>query len=105
MSGTATSPDPLWPESSQSNMQASPSPFNGPKNGIQSFINSQSSFEETSDFHDPYSDLNLFLSQKIKQEMQHCGSTKKWSHKIEDELIQKITPEFQSEERRVGKEC
>ena len=27
--------------------------------------------------------------------MQHCGSTKKWSHKIEDELIQKITPEFQ----------
>src|SRR5579871_6855290 len=54
-----------------------------------------SSIDESPEFYDPFSDLNLFLSQKIKQEMQHCGSSKKWSLKIQDELILKIAPEFQ----------
>ncbi len=54
-----------------------------------------SSVDESPEFYDPYSDLNLFLSQKIKQEMQHCGSSKKWSLKIQEDLILKIAPEFQ----------
>jgi hypothetical protein len=54
-----------------------------------------SSVDESPEFYDPYSDLNLFLSQKIKQEMQHCGSSKKWSLKIQEDLIFKIAPEFQ----------
>ncbi len=54
-----------------------------------------SCIDETPDFHDPFSDLNLFLSQQIKQEMRVCGTAKKWSHKLQEELIQKITPEFQ----------
>jgi hypothetical protein len=54
-----------------------------------------SSIDESSEFYDPYSDLNLFLSQKVKQEMQHCESSKKWSLKIQEDLIVKITPEFQ----------
>lgn len=54
-----------------------------------------SSIDESPEFYDPYSDLNLFLSQKIKQEMQHCGSSKKWSLKIQEDLIFKIAPEFQ----------
>jgi hypothetical protein len=54
-----------------------------------------SSLDEAPDFHDPFSDLNLFLSQQIKQEMRHCGTSKKWSHKLQEDLILKITPEFQ----------
>ncbi|HSX03731.1 MAG TPA: hypothetical protein VLG76_03275 [Rhabdochlamydiaceae bacterium] len=53
------------------------------------------SIDEAPDFHDPFSELNLFLSQKVKQEMCHCGNSKKWSVKLQDDLIQKITPEFQ----------
>ncbi len=53
------------------------------------------SIDETADFHDPFSELNLFLSQKVKQEMRHCGNSKKWSVKLQDELLLKITPEFQ----------
>lgn len=51
--------------------------------------------DEAPDFHDPFSELNLFLSQKVKQEMRHCGNSKKWSVKLQEELLDKITPEFQ----------
>lgn len=51
--------------------------------------------EESPEFNDPYSELNLFLSQKIKQEIHHCSNSKKWSVQLRDELIQKITPDFQ----------
>ncbi len=54
-----------------------------------------SSVDETPEFHDPYSDLNLFLSQKIKSEMHQQGLVKKWSLKIQEALLQKIAPEFQ----------
>ena len=53
--------------------------------------------DESPEFYDPYSDLNLFLSQKIKQEMQHCGCSKKWSVKIQEDLLIKVTPEFQKQ--------
>lgn len=50
--------------------------------------------DETEEFHDPFSALNLFLSKKIKQELDKSGTTRKWSHKIQDELLQTILPEF-----------
>jgi hypothetical protein len=53
--------------------------------------------DESPDFHDPYSDLNLFLSQKIKQEMGIHGSAKKWSTKIQEDLVKRITPDFQAQ--------
>ncbi len=51
--------------------------------------------DESPDFHDPYSDLNLFLSQKIRGEMRKEGFIKKWSLKIQEALLEKIVPEFQ----------
>lgn len=54
-----------------------------------------SAVDESPEFYDPFSDLNLFLSQQIKQEMQHCGSSKKWSLKLQEELLSKVAPAFQ----------
>ncbi|QVL57173.1 MAG: hypothetical protein KFB93_07265 [Simkaniaceae bacterium] len=60
--------------------------------------NQESSFlhpiDEAEDFYDPFSDLNLFLSKKIKKEIQESGSSGKWSGKIEANLLAKILPEF-----------
>lgn len=53
------------------------------------------SVDDTPDFHDPYSDLSLFLSQKIKHEMREHGWIKKWSIKIQEALLEKLAPEFQ----------
>lgn len=55
-----------------------------------------SSIDESPEFYDPYSDLNLFLSQKIKREIRDENGIKKWSLKIQEELIKKISPEFQT---------
>lgn len=91
MSGT-TAPesfsDNFWWESSK----AKAATVNKRKSEFRDFF---FSVDDTPDFHDPYSDLNLFLSQKIKQEMQHCGNSKKWSLKLQEELLSKIAPEFQ----------
>src|SRR5438034_409684 len=51
--------------------------------------------DESPEFHNPYSDLNLFLYQKIKEEIPLLGKVKKWSIKLQEELLQKITPDFQ----------
>ena len=53
------------------------------------------SVDDTPEFHDPYSELSLFLSQKIKQEAIGQGWGKKWSLKIQETLLEKIAPEFQ----------
>lgn len=50
--------------------------------------------DETEDFHDPFSDLSLFLSKKIKSEVEKHGSSKQWSHKIQQDLLAGILPEF-----------
>lgn len=50
--------------------------------------------DETEDFNDPYSELSLFLSKKIKKELEVYGSLKKWSSKIQKDLLGKILPEF-----------
>ncbi len=63
-----------------------------------SFKNPQSQplypIDETEEFHDPFSDLSLFLSKKIKQEIEKHGSSKQWSNKIQTDLLAKILPEF-----------
>lgn len=51
--------------------------------------------DESPEFHDPYSDLNLYLSQKVRGEMRKEGILKKWSLKIQEALLEKIAPEFQ----------
>jgi hypothetical protein len=91
MSGT-TAPesfsDNFWRESSKAKAVT----VNKRKRELGDFF---SSVDDTPDFHDPYSDLSLFLSQRIKQEMQHCGNSKKWSLKLQEDLLSKIAPEFQ----------
>ena len=57
----------------------------------ESFLNP---IDESEDFYDPFSDLSLFLSRKIKGEIQESGSVSKWSGKIEANLLAKILPEF-----------
>lgn len=52
------------------------------------------SVDESEDFHDPFSDLNLFLARKIKREIQSHGSPREWSTKIENDLLSRIMPEF-----------
>lgn len=54
-----------------------------------------SSVDELAEFYDPFSDLNLFLVQKITQQMRHFGNSKKWSVKIQEELLKNISCEFQ----------
>src|ERR1700722_3274913 len=96
MSGTRTpspSSDNFWSNSSK--YITSSISINKKKNKSDHFSELLSSVDDSPEFYDPYSDLNLFLSQKIKQEMQHCGSSKKWSLKIQEELVFKIAPEFQ----------
>lgn len=51
--------------------------------------------DDAPEFHDPYSELNLFLSQKVKEECKQYGFVKKWSLYFQEKLIEKITPEFQ----------
>ncbi len=50
--------------------------------------------DESPELHDPYSELNLFLTRKIKEEFKNAGTTKKWSVYIQEKLIEKISPEF-----------
>ncbi len=96
MSGTATpqpSSDNFWSGSSSFYSSSFSSKKKKEDKSLKDFI---SSVDESPDFYDPYSDLNLFLAQKIKQEMQHSGFLSKWSLKIQEELIRKISPEFQN---------
>ncbi|NDD57704.1 MAG: hypothetical protein EBZ47_00410 [Chlamydiae bacterium] len=50
--------------------------------------------DEMSDFHDPYSEISLFLSEKIKAEVKESAHAKKWTLKLQETLLEKITPEF-----------
>lgn len=93
---TESSSDSFWPESSFSgSLDTRSLSFGGKRRQNNLSCELFSAVDEAPDFHNPYSDLNLFLSQKIKQEMNQHGGAKKWSMKIQDELLQKITPDFQ----------
>lgn len=50
--------------------------------------------DQATDFHNPFSELSLFLSQAIKEELPALNFPKKWSHRIEENLIRAISPQF-----------
>ncbi|MBS0648372.1 MAG: hypothetical protein JSS10_04000 [Verrucomicrobia bacterium] len=50
--------------------------------------------DESPELHDPYSELNLFLTRKVKEEFKNAGTAKKWSVYVQEKLIEKISPEF-----------
>ena len=50
--------------------------------------------DETEEFHDPFSDLSLFLAGKIKQEISRGTTPKKWSRNIQTDLLKSILPDF-----------
>jgi hypothetical protein len=45
-------------------------------------------------FQDPYSDVSLFLSRKIKEISNTMHQSKDWSMYLQQKLLEKITPEF-----------
>ncbi len=53
------------------------------------------SLDEVPDFHDPFSDLNLFLFKHLKRALPNLGFPKRWTIKLQEGLIQAIAPEFQ----------
>lgn len=50
--------------------------------------------DESEEFHDPFSDLSLFLAKKIKKELLKENGAKGWSQAIEKTIFQAILPEF-----------
>lgn len=66
--------------------------------GVRPTISDPASLEfaidESPEFHDPYSDLNLYLSRKIKEEFRSCQGSKKWSLQVQESLLEKIGGEF-----------
>lgn len=49
---------------------------------------------ETEEFHDPFSDLSIFLAKQIKNEILKESNPKKWSMTIQKLLLNNILPEF-----------
>ncbi len=79
-----TAPHSQWTEASQNTIDPAPAIIPPSPHPI----------DESPDLHDPYSELNLFLTRKIKEEFKTAGGTKKWSIYVQEKLIEKITPEF-----------
>ncbi len=52
------------------------------------------SIDEIEEFHDPFSDLSLFLTKKIKKVVASYGNSKNWSKKIQADLLKSILPDF-----------
>lgn len=46
-------------------------------------------------FQDPYSDVSLFLTRKIKQLSEINSASKEWSQGLQKRLVERITPEFE----------
>ncbi|MBM3197642.1 MAG: hypothetical protein FJZ58_00105 [Chlamydiae bacterium] len=91
-----TSSDPFWENSSPGELLHSSSALSlNKKRNLDASFKLLSPAEETPDFHDPYSSLSLFLSHQIKEEMQKTGLVHKWTQNFQDNLLSKITPEFQ----------
>jgi hypothetical protein len=89
--------DSFWSGSSHNGLFATPSSLslNKKKSSSPSLQEFLHPVDETPDFHDPYSNLSLFLSEKIKKEIEGNAPIQKWTLKLQEELIKKITPEFQ----------
>ena len=50
--------------------------------------------DETEEFHDPFSDLSLFLARRVKREILREKNPSKWSRKIQTLLLKDILPDF-----------
>lgn len=50
--------------------------------------------EEANDFHDPFSELSLFLAKRLKKEIVKKSHPKKWSQNIQKTLLAEVLPEF-----------
>ncbi|OGN62104.1 MAG: hypothetical protein A3F09_03945 [Chlamydiae bacterium RIFCSPHIGHO2_12_FULL_49_11] len=61
--------------------------------GDAGFFTTPKSRRSKTEFHDPFSDPNLFLAKKIKLQMLQSDTTE-WSRKIETHVIAAILPEF-----------
>ena len=81
-----TGPHPHWPASQPETTL--------PIDPASAVIPSTHPIDESPDLHDPYSELNLFLTRKVKEEFKNAGTAKKWSVYIQEKLIEKISPEF-----------
>ncbi len=49
---------------------------------------------ESEEFHDPFSEMNLFLAKRIKREILREKNPRKWSRKIQSLLLKEILPDF-----------
>ena len=89
--------DNFWSNSSESDFlsYSSSLSLNRKKNNQSSIDHFLHAVDESPDFHDPYSDLSLFLSNSIKKEIQSNELSDRWTLKIQEQLLSKITPEFQ----------
>ncbi len=52
--------------------------------------------EEANDFHDPFSELSLFLAKRLKKEILKEGLPKTWSQNIQKTLLAEVLPEFRA---------
>jgi len=50
--------------------------------------------EEATEFHDPFSELSLFLAKRLKKEITKNNHPKKWSQHIQKTLLAEVLPEF-----------
>ena len=50
--------------------------------------------EEANDFHDPFSELSLFLAKRLKKEIIKDNHPKRWSQNIQKKLLAEVLPEF-----------
>ena len=50
--------------------------------------------EEANEFHDPFSELSLFLAKRLKKEITKKNHPKKWSQHIQKTLLAEVLPEF-----------
>lgn len=50
--------------------------------------------EEANDFHDPFSELSLFLAKRLKKEIVKDNHPKRWSQNIQKTLLAEVLPEF-----------
>lgn len=89
--------DSFWSNSSESDFfsYSSSLSLNRKKNNQPSLQNLLHAVDESPEFHDPYSDLSLFLSNSIKKEIETTNISDRWTLKIQEQLLSKITPEFQ----------
>src|SRR3990167_6761081 len=68
-------------------------PYRGASKDLQAYAH-LFPIDETEEFHDPFSDLSLFLAKKIKTEIARGSSPKKWSRNIQTDLLKTILPDF-----------